>query len=150
MYKRQALPGDAVLVLTADHGQVQFERWLKMDPVAKWVRAYAGDARFRYLYAHPGAEGDLLKASTDAFGDDAWVFSREQLVDERWLGPEAPAADVLTRIGDVVLAAKGNAAFADPTHPSETRLRAGHGSLSPEEMLVPLLAGRGRSGGGGR
>jgi hypothetical protein len=138
------LPADAVLVITADHGQVQFEQWLKMEPVAKLVRAYAGDARFRYLYARPGAEGELLKAATEAYGDDAWVFGRDQLVDEGWLGPEPPAGDVLTRIGDVALAARGTVAFADPTHPHETRLRAGHGSLTPDEMLVPLLAGRGR------
>ncbi|HVW31361.1 MAG TPA: alkaline phosphatase family protein, partial [Acidimicrobiia bacterium] len=29
-----ALPGDAVLVITADHGQVQFEEWITMEPVA--------------------------------------------------------------------------------------------------------------------
>ena len=138
------LPGDAVVVVTADHGQVQFERWVTMEPVAALVRAYAGDARLRYLHASPGTEGDLLKAATDAFGDDAWVFGRDQLVDERWLGPEPPSGDVLTRIGDVILIARGDVAFADPTHPHETRLRAGHGSLSPDEMLVPLLAGRGR------
>ena len=72
------------------------------------------------------------------------MFGRDQLIDEGWLGPEPPPGDVLTRIGYVTLAAKGNVAFADPTHPHETRLRAGHGSLSPDEMLVPLLAGRGR------
>jgi hypothetical protein len=115
-----------------------------MEPVASHVRAYAGDARLRYLYARPGAEADLLKAAEDAYGDDAWVFSREQLIDERWLGPEPPPGDIASRIGHVTLAAKGNVAFVDPTHPRETRLLAGHGSLSPDEMLVPLLAGRGR------
>ncbi|HYH48449.1 MAG TPA: alkaline phosphatase family protein [Acidimicrobiia bacterium] len=138
------LPSDAVVVITADHGQVQFDRWVTMESVSRHVRAYAGDARLRYLYARGGAERDVLKAAEDAFGDVAWVFGRDQLVDEGWLGPEPPPGDVLTRIGDVTLAAKGTVAFADPTHPHETRLRAGHGSLSPEEMLVPLLAGRGR------
>jgi len=139
-----ALPSDAVLVITADHGQVQFERWVTMEPVAAHVGAYAGDARLRYLYARAGAEADLAKAAADAYGEDAWVFTREQLIDEGWLGPEPPPGDVATRIGDVTLAARGNVAFADPTHPRETRLLAGHGSLSPDEMLVPLLAGRGR------
>jgi hypothetical protein len=139
-----ALPSDAVLVITADHGQVQFDRWVTMEPVAAQVRAYAGDARLRYLYARPGAEADLAKAAADAFADDAWVFTREQLIDEGWLGPEPPPGDVAARIGHVALAARGNVAFADPTHPHETRLLAGHGSLSPDEMLVPLLAGRGR------
>ena len=139
-----ALPDDVALVITADHDQVQFERWVTMEPVAQHVRAYAGDARLRYVYARGGREGDLLKAATDAFGEVAWVFGRDQLIDEGWLGPEPPPGDVRSRIGDVTLAAKGRVAFVDPTHPHETRLKAGHGSLSPDEMLVPLLAGRGR------
>jgi hypothetical protein len=139
-----ALPADTALVITADHGQVQFEQWVTMEPVAPLARAYAGDARLRYVYARPGAEGDLLKAAGDAYGEAAWVFGRDQLIDEGWLGPDPPPGDVAARIGDVALAAQGNVAFADPTHPRETRLLAGHGSLSPDEMLVPLLAGRGR------
>ena len=139
-----ALPDDVALVITADHGQVQFEQWVTMEPVSQHVRAYAGDARLRYVYARGGRESDLLKAATEAFGEVAWVFGRDQLIDEGWLGPEPPPGDVMTRIGDVTLAAKGNVAFVDPTHPRETRLKAGHGSLSPDEMLVPLLAGRGR------
>jgi hypothetical protein len=51
---------------------------------------------------------------------------------------------VLSRLGDVTLAAQGPVAFTDPTWPMETRLRAGHGSLTDDEMLVPLLAGRGQ------
>ncbi|MGH9035810.1 MAG: alkaline phosphatase family protein, partial [Acidimicrobiia bacterium] len=78
-------------------------------------------------------------------GERAWVFTRDRLVDEGWLGPEAPPGPVLSRIGDVTLAARGSVAFVDPTHPLETRLVAGHGSLTESEMLVPLLAGRGRA-----
>jgi hypothetical protein len=139
-----ALPAGAALVVTTDHGQVQFDEWLSLEALTSKVLAYAGDARFRYLYARPGTEGDLLKAAEDLFADRAWVFGRDQLVDEGWLGPEPPAGDVLPRIGDVVLAARDTDAFADPTHPKETKLVAGHGSLTPDEMLVPLLAGRGR------
>ena len=139
-----ALPAGAALVVTTDHGQVQFDEWLSLEALAPKVAAYAGDGRFRYLYARPGAEGQLLKAAEDLFADRAWVFGRDQLIVDGWLGPEPPAGDVLPRVGDVILAARETVAFADPTHPLETRLVAGHGSLTPEEMLVPLLAGRGR------
>ena len=139
-----ALPSSAALVITSDHGQVHFGEWLTLEALAPMVAAYAGDARFRYLYARPGGEQDLLKAAEELFGDHAWVFSRDRLVDEGWLGPEAPAADKLPRIGDVTLAAKGDVVFVDPTHPTETKLLAGHGSLTVDEMLVPLLAARGR------
>jgi hypothetical protein len=36
-------------------------------------------------------------------------------------------------------------AFVDPTLPQETKLLGMHGSLTPDEMYVPLLAGRGRA-----
>jgi hypothetical protein len=139
-----ALPPTAALVLTSDHGQVQFEEWVTLEGLASRVTGYAGDGRFRYLYARRGGEDDLVKAAEDLCGDQAWVFSRSQLVDDGWLGPEPPAGDLLSRVGDVALAARGHVAFVDPTHPQETRLVAGHGSLSADEMLVPLLAGRGQ------
>jgi hypothetical protein len=141
----EALPAEVALVVTSDHGQVHFSEWITLEPLAPLVTAYAGDGRFRYLYTRPGAEAELARAAEEFVGDRAWVFPRQQLIDEGWLGPEPPAGDVLTRIGHVTLAARGLVAFADPTHPMETRLVAGHGSLSPDEMLVPLLAGRGRA-----
>lgn len=139
------LPSRAALVVTSDHGQVHFGEWIELRPLARMVAAYAGDARFRYLHARPGAEADLAKAAEDLCGDRAWVFTRDRLVAEGWLGPETPAGPVLSRLGDVTLAAREPVVFVDPTHPLETRLVAGHGSLTPDEMLVPLLAGRGRS-----
>ncbi|MGH9039856.1 MAG: alkaline phosphatase family protein [Acidimicrobiia bacterium] len=140
----EALPPQAALVVTSDHGQVQFREWMELTDISKMVAAYAGDARFRYLHARPGAAQALAEAAEELCGNRAWVFPRDRLVDEGWLGPEPPAGPVLSRIGDVTLAARGSVAFVDPTHPQETRLVAGHGSLTPEEMLVPLLAGRGR------
>lgn len=138
------LPADVALVVTADHGQVHFSHWIELGAVAPLVAAYAGDARFRYLHARPHGAAALVKEAAGAYGDVAWVLSREQLIDEGWLGPEPPPGDFRTRVGDVALAAKDRVAFVDPTHPTETRLVAGHGSLTADEMLVPLLAGRGR------
>jgi len=47
-------------------------------------------------------------------------------------------------VGDVILAARTGIGFVDPTLPYETELISAHGSLTPMEMEVPLLAGRGR------
>lgn len=137
------LPSRTALVVTSDHGQVQFREWVELTALARMVTAYAGDARFRYLHARPGATEELAQAAEELCGDRAWVFPRDRLVDEGWLGPEPPPGPVLSRLGDVTLAARGSVAFVDPTHPLETRLVAGHGSLTAEEMLVPLVAGRG-------
>ena len=54
---------------------------------ARWSKYCAGDGRFRYLYASKGAAPSCSKRPADEFGDQAWVFSRDQLLDEGWLGP---------------------------------------------------------------
>jgi len=143
------LPESCALVITSDHGQVHFGRegWCDLDGVAPMVEAYGGDGRFRSLYARSGAAGELAEAATELYDGMAWVFTRSQLVDEGWLGPAPPSKAVRRRLGDVVIAAREPIAFIDPTATYETGMMAGHGSLTPDEMYVPLLVGRGRGHG---
>jgi hypothetical protein len=140
-----ALPRSAALVVTSDHGQVHFGRegQIELHAVAPLVEAYAGDGRFRYLYARRGAVNELCAQARREFGDLAWVWSREQVLDEGWLGPGPVTGGVRRRIGDVVLAARDPVAFVDPNLPAEADLLAGHGSITPDEMLIPFVAGRG-------
>jgi hypothetical protein len=140
------LPARAALLVTADHGQVHLEResWIAVPELAALTTAMAGDGRFRYLYARKGAARDLLAAARDQVGARAWVWSRAELLDEGLLGTGATGS-VPGRIGDVVLAARDAVAFVDPALPKEVELRSGHGSLTPDEMLVPLVAARGRA-----
>ena len=60
---------------------------------------------------------------------------------------EGATGTVPGRIGSVVLAAREPVAFVDPALPNERTLKSGHGSLTPDEMYVPLLAARGTSRG---
>ena len=143
----EALPESAALLVTSDHGQVQIEpdAWIELSGLGSLVAFQAGDARFRYLYAKRGAAAELAEAAHAEAGAHAWVLTREQLFDEGWLGPR-PTGSIGGRVGDVVLAARDPVAFVDPALPQESSLRAMHGSLTPEEMQVPLVAGRGRRG----
>jgi hypothetical protein len=142
-----ALPPNVTVLVTADHGQVHMGAagWVGLQPLHSMVDAYAGDGRFRYLYARRGAAADLLAAARDEYGHQAWVMSRDELIDGGWLGPGPVRTSVRRRIGDVVLAAHEPVGFVDPTFPREAGLIAGHGSLTPDEMLVPLLGGRGEA-----
>jgi hypothetical protein len=141
-----ALPDDVALVVTADHGQVQVgpEGWRSLAPLHEMVETYAGDGRFRHLHAKQGRAGELHAEAVARYGTDAWVFRREQLLDEGWLGPD-PVPAVYRRVGDVVLAARTAVGFVDPTMPYETGLVAAHGSITTDEMQVPLVAARGRA-----
>jgi hypothetical protein len=140
------LPSDCTLLVTADHGQVATaeDSFIDLGSIHHLVAAYAGESRFRSLHALPGATSELLAAAKEEFGDVAWVFTRDELFDDGWLGHGA-TAEIRHRVGDVVLAAQGQFAFIDPTNPHELSLLAQHGSLTHDEMLVPLLAARGRA-----
>jgi len=142
----EALPSHAALLVTADHGQVHLERssWIAIPELQPMTATMAGDGRFRYLYARKGAQRELAAAAREVVGSSAWVWSRAELLEDGLLGTGATGS-IPGRLGDVVLAARDPVAFVDPALPNEASLRSGHGSLTPDEMLVPLVAATGRA-----
>ena len=53
----------------------------------RWSPMQSGEGRFRWWHARRGAADDLLPGGHDAYGDVAWVVTREQTLDEGWFGP---------------------------------------------------------------
>jgi predicted AlkP superfamily pyrophosphatase or phosphodiesterase len=140
------LPSGTVLVVTADHGQVEVPHADVLDlpgDVQSHVASQSGEARLRWLHARGGRSGALLDAARDLLGEQAWVRTRDEVIAEGWFGPVVTDA-AASRLGDVVLAAKGTYAFNDPHDTGPYRLIGRHGSLTEAEMLVPLLAGMAR------
>jgi hypothetical protein len=136
------LPPGTVLVVTADHGQVETGDDVLTLPgeVLGHVQSQSGEGRFRWLHARSGRATALLDAATALLGDRAWVRSRAAAVEEGWYGPVV--TDVAAgRLGDVLLAARGTVAFEDPMDTGPYVLVGRHGSLTPDEVLVPLLVG---------
>jgi len=140
-----ALPAGAALVVTADHGQVEVLRPpIVLDSsVTDNVAMFSGEGRFRWLHAKAGTSEALAKRCSEAYGDVAWVVTREEMLEQRWLGPEV-GPKVMSRLGDVALVAREPVAFFDPSDTGELRLVARHGSLTPDEMLIPFIAGSSR------
>lgn len=136
-----ALPSGAALVVTADHGQVEVGPSVEVlgPEVMDGVELLTGEGRFRWLHARRGAVDDVAAAARACFGDVAWVVTLDEMVDEGWLGGE-PVPDVADRLGDVALAPFTATSFLDPADTGEQRLVGRHGSLTPAEMLVPLLS----------
>ncbi len=136
-----ALPSDAALVVTSDHGQVEVGTSARLPgpELMAGVEMLSGEGRFRWLHARPGATDDVVAAGQEAHGEEAWVRTRQQIVDEGWFGGPL-TADVAHRLGDVALVARAPVAFLDPADTGETRLLARHGSLTSAEMFVPLVA----------
>ena len=141
------LPGDAAVLVTADHGQLdvpddhRFD--LDMDPrLRDGVALVAGEPRVRYLYIEPGAEADVLDTWRGILGEAAWVAPRDEVVAAGLYGPMVPAH--LARVGDVVAIARhDHAVVSSAVEPQEARLVAMHGALTPAEMEIPLIILRG-------
>jgi hypothetical protein len=135
------LPPGAALVVTADHGQVEVGTSVEVlgDEIMRGVSLISGEGRFRWLHARPGAASDLSEAASERYREIAWVRSREEIIEDGWLGG-VPTDEVAARMGDVALIPFSPVAFLDPADTVELKLKARHGSLTPDEMLVPLLA----------
>ena len=135
------LPAGAALVVTSDHGQVHVGESIEHihADVMAHVSLLSGEGRFRWLHALPGHAADLFEAVRACHGPRAWVRTREQVVSEEWLGPKLSEV-AAERLGDVALAAIDPVAFQDPQDTGPYRLQARHGSLTPAEMRIPLLA----------
>ncbi len=139
----EALPAGAVLVVTSDHGQVDVGSNIvtPAPEVMAHVDAQSGEGRFRWLHARPGHARHLLEAATAHHADSGWVVSADQVVDEQWLGPVV--TDAARRcLGDVALVARERVSYHDAADSGPFELIARHGSLTVDEMLVPLLVGR--------
>ena len=137
------LPRGAVLVVTSDHGQVQVgDRVEALAPaVLADVSLVSGEGRFTWLHARPGRLSALVECCRSLYEATglAVVRTRDEVVDGGWFGgPVSP--DVASRLGDVALVAREPVAFLDPADGGAAGLVCRHGSLTADELLVPLVA----------
>jgi len=141
----RSVPAGTVLVITADHGMVDVDRDLLVDvaatpALAADVELVAGEPRASHVHVVPGADVAAVAARWRAtLGAAAVVATRDEAVDAGWFGPVVE--EVRPVIGDLVVAATGRAGVVDSRTqtPHSLELIGMHGSLTPGEMLVPLL-----------
>jgi hypothetical protein len=140
---RAVLPPAAALVVTADHGQVHVGEAVRpLDPeIVAATALISGEARFRWLHARPGAGHDVAVAAKERYGDEAWVRTIDEVDAEGWFGGRLGRV-ARARLGDVALVPHRPIAYLDPLDQGDARLVSRHGSLTAEEMYVPLLAAR--------
>ncbi|MFD2081159.1 alkaline phosphatase family protein [Actinopolymorpha cephalotaxi] len=143
---RASLPADVVLLVTGDHGMVDVPPDARVDvdsapELRAGVRLVGGDPRLRFLYTDPGDSGaadDVVATWRERLGDGALVLTRDDAIAAGWFGEVEDR--VRPRIGDVVIAALDDLAVeCRREFPMEPLMVGWHGSLTPAEMLVPLV-----------
>ncbi|MDO5083743.1 MAG: alkaline phosphatase family protein [Arachnia propionica] len=134
-----SLPDDTALLVTGDHGMVNVPRHrqivIEEHPGLLGADLVGGEPRFRQLYTdRPEALADAWRGE---LGERAEVWLRDDAIDAGWFGPVTDR--VRPRIGDVLVAMRDDWAVNTTARPKEFGLVGQHGSLTPEEMYVPLF-----------
>jgi predicted AlkP superfamily pyrophosphatase or phosphodiesterase len=139
---RAALPPQVTLIITADHGMIDIparQRIVAEDDLELMagVSALAGEGRFRQLYVDHEAPRRVADRWRARLGELAWVRTRDEAIEEGWF---AVTDDQLReRWGHVLVALRADWAIMTRAFPREFTLIGMHGSLTPAEMLVPLI-----------
>jgi hypothetical protein len=140
---REALPPEVRLMVVADHGMVDSPSSHRVDvdrelALRDGLVLMGGEARFRHLYCRTGADATVAATWTELLGDRAEVLTRDEAMMRGWFGAVEPA--VLPRIGDVLVACRGDHAVVSTVDFAyESTLVGLHGSLTEDEMLIPML-----------
>ena len=138
------LPAEATLFVTADHGMVHVPDEAKVDADATpslldGVVALAGEPRARYVHTALGAADDVLATWRDVLGDTWHVLRRDDAIAAGLFGPVVTTA-ARARIGDVVALSLGAGGVVERRRlPRLSAMPGQHGSVTADELLVPLL-----------
>jgi hypothetical protein len=133
---------DVAVIVTADHGlasvpesmAVAMSELLRDGP--SLLRSPSGERRAVGLSL---ADEAARRSLANAVGDKGVVLSTAEAVDAGLFGPTPAHPELVNRIGDTLLLARGQRSFPFRAGRDAGHHSAGaHGSLTAEEMLVPL------------
>ncbi|KIP52958.1 alkaline phosphatase family protein [Leucobacter komagatae] len=148
------LPSDTGLIVTADHGMVDVQAHQQIvfdleSPEFADVAAFGGEPRFRSFYLKEGADPAAFAAELEQReGKRAWVATRDDAFAAGVFGL-TEGEGVRARVGDVLLAARGQCAYyATSDDPQAFDLIGQHGSWTDEERGIPLILGGALAGSG--
>ena len=139
-----ALPGDARLVLTADHGLLDSEKAYTISPSDPLVglldREPSGDSRAVQFNVIRGRAPEFEEVFSRRFGDCFYLISVNDAERLRLYGPGALSPLERGRMGSHLAISKGAATlrYLYESSKDDPQL-ASHSGLTADEMLVPLM-----------
>ena len=127
--------GRFLSALPDDVRVVQLYNVAELSPLSQGVRAVAGETRAVHVHCLPGTNELQARNRWEEFlGEHAWVVGADELPALIGTGPG------LAESGDFVVFSRGRGGIVDSrTQSSGAMTLIGvHGSLTPDEMLIPL------------
>ncbi len=146
------IASETAIFITADHGQENLTPEKKIvvteeeeDYLKNLLESRGRSGRVVHLFSRPGKHEAVVQWFKVKIGDNGVVLTPNMYPD--FMGEGANSSKVIDRIGDVqVVLGKNASIFFGHSGDYDTTfhlgLNATHGSLSRDELIVPLLFGR--------
>jgi len=144
------LPGSAregtVLIITSDHGQIATPGGsavhLSDHPTLSELLLLppSGETRASYLHVRPGQAERVVDYVAEHLADQFILLETEAAIGAGLFGGSGVSPSLRTRLGDFLLLARGDSSLVPVG--GKAAYRGHHGSLTSEEMLVPLVIAR--------
>ncbi|ABR30459.1 hypothetical protein SU69_03030 [Thermosipho melanesiensis] len=129
--------------LLADHGMVTTPREKNVflgNELMKFLRIPpTGEMRMMYFYVQKNKKKDFLDYMEENYGGRFEIIPSIEALEEGYFGKGKMHHETKHRIGDYVLLCKENYSFTYMYTGGEQKLEGMHGSLSYEELFVPLV-----------
>jgi len=140
----EAAAQETLLIMVADHGSMStplnhyYDLGNHPELINCLVMQPTCENRLAFLFIKPGKE-ERVRAYIDETWQNEFVFIDPDRALEAGLFGKGPyKANTRERLGDLIVAARGEAYFWWAPKPNHMLGR--HGGLNPEEMLVPFYA----------
>lgn len=140
------LPPGTALVVTADHGMIDTDPSALIDisdhyDLSKGVRAVGGEPRASHVYLNsPNSAAATAQRWQSVLQDRAVVLTKDYAVSEGLFG--TTSKHTRKWLGDLIVLMTGTGTIADSTTAARPSLKliGVHGSLTPAEVEIPILA----------
>lgn len=136
---------DTLMVITADHGQVEVEREIFMDEIAELndclILPPSLETRAVSLFVKPACKTEFAERFTELLGDSFLLLPHEEVFRLGLFGSGVPHHKVDDFVGDYLACATGNSIirYHTPFNRPRTPFKGHHAGLRREEMTVPLI-----------
>lgn len=135
--------GEVVVLVVADHGHIAIDQ-THVHSLSGAMSGRSGNRPIptgdRRASGLPFGDPIGRRILRDVAGDDGVVLDVREAVEHGLYGPGPAHPELLSRIGESLLLSTGAGAFVHQHLNNPTA--GGHGSLTSQEMLVPLLCWR--------
>ena len=136
---------DTLLIITADHGQVEVKREIYLDEIPELheclILPPSLECRSVSFFVKPHRKDYFAAAFNERFGDCYLLLTREEVFDRGLLGSGTPHPKVDDFIGDYLACATGQTIirYHSLFNRPRSSFKGHHAGLCAEEMIVPLI-----------